>query len=650
MSESSASPLLRRLSALFVALLLTAASRGLAQTWVPIGPEGGTISALVFAPSGGGVVYAATPGGGIFTSRDNGTSWRGPGVSLSGGGLTPAALAVDPQNSAVAYAAAVDGIWKTATGGDVWVRLPVSGLNPGVVGISILAVDPVHSQTVYAGSFEGVFKSDNGGRRWAARDVGLPEGARVHALAIDPSAPADLVASVFWGDSQVGLFRSLDGAATWTRLPGAPLVDVTRLVWVSPSLYALGSGMLYRSDDEGTSWTALPSGPGFLAIQSLAVDPAGTVYVGVGSGIEVSHDHEESFTFLGPLGPGKTVLSLAAGSGGAVLVGTEDFGVFRQVGATFVASNPGLTATAIRGVEVDPNDSGHLYAAVPGDGLVASRDRGRSWQPDHGDLSTVLPGHPAALEPQALALALNAPSRLFLAILQGVAASTDDGLSWSYAAITGCTTPDFLAVDPRGRDLYTDYPVSGTCGFRACHALASHDSGKTWSCLSKISRLHAVLVDPTNAATVYLAGDSTLYKSVDGGKSFALASSGLEPNAVLALAASPAAPRVIYAGVLGGGVWKSRDGAAHWAPAGGPGLPGASVVALVVDPVDAQRVYAGIRGFGVFVSQNGGASWQPLGVGLPGESFIGPLRLGGSGPHTLYAGTDGAGIWALPVP
>jgi hypothetical protein len=75
------------------------------------------------------------------------------------------------------------------------------------------------------------------------------------------------------------------------------------------------------------------------------------------------------------------------------------------------------------------------------------------------------------------------------------------------------------------------------------------------------------------------------------------------------------------------------------------------VSALVVDPVKPATVYLGIFGVGIFASTDGGASWSALGEGFPAGGFSPyPALALDSARHALYAGTQGAGAWALTLP
>jgi photosystem II stability/assembly factor-like uncharacterized protein len=661
-------PLLRPLPAVLVLLIALLAAFPVAGqgAWVPLGPEGGTINAVTFAPSNPAVAYAATSGGGVFASTDGGLAWRRTGGELAG--RTVLSLAVDPADPTVAYAGTTDGVWKTASSGAAWIAFPrrLAG-----VQVFALAVDPAHRQGIYAGTDRGVFSSDDGGRRWAARNAGLPADAQVRALDVDPTVPGTLFAGIDSELSRAGLFRSANGGATWSRVQGGlpPFTSWAGLARSSRTLYAAGSGSLFRSDDDGATWSRVPGSTQLIEFPSaLAAGSDGTLYVGIGfAGVQASTDRGASFTYLGatgaqggsePFGEVRT-LAVAPGAPGRVLAGTSGLGVFRRSGDLFVASNRGLTATHITGVEVDPTDPSHLYAADFSAGIFESQDvgaggaggaAGATWQPRNAGLLAGASA-PPVLSVESLALSPGNPAVLYAGFGAGFARSSDGARSWSVAEINECSTPTAIAVDPRSSTVYAGgHPVTLHGCTLDCFAFESRDGGQTWSCLPGIYQLDAILVDPHRPAVVYVAGDNTLWKSVDRGVSFARANRDLGQERVLSLGVGPAATPVIYGGTATGGVWKSSDGAAHWAPTGA--LPAGPVLGVAVDPANASRVYAAVRGAGVFASSDGGAQWRRLGT-LPGvlpDVLTKSLRISGSSPRVLYAGTDGAGVWALTLP
>ena len=88
-----------------------------------------------------------------------------------------------------------------------------------------------------------------------------------------------------------------------------------------------------------------------------------------------------------------------------------------------------------------------------------------------------------------------------------------------------------------------------------------------------------------------------------------------------ALVIDPGNPAVIYSGGVGGGVWKTTDGGAHWAPLADT-MANLALASLAMDPANPLVLYAGtsegmgnldaIRGAGVFKTSDGGAHWTRL--------------------------------------
>src|SRR5262245_54209130 len=108
------------------------------------------------------------------------------------------------------------------------------GIGPGQIGgrTRALAIHPVDHNIMYAGGVSGgVWKTTDGGQSWTALDDFLPNLA-VGAIALDPSNPNVIYVGTGEGFYPVasptveaiflrglGIFKSLDGGATWTHLP-----------------------------------------------------------------------------------------------------------------------------------------------------------------------------------------------------------------------------------------------------------------------------------------------------------------------------------------------------------------------------------------------------------------------------------------------
>jgi hypothetical protein len=138
-------------------------------------------------------------------------------------------------------------------------------------------------------------------------------------------------------------------------------------------------------------------------------------------------------------------------------------------------------------------------------------------------------------------------------------------------------------------------------------------------------------------------------------------------GAVQALAIDPTNPNVVYAGTVGGGVWKTAnatDASPTWQPLTDQQLPFLDINSLAVSPVNPNEIFAGSglttafqgkggpSGFGVGRSLDGGLTWQVLGAGvLGGQSIrsIVPTTLDG-GNVVLAASLYANNLFFLPPP
>ena len=102
-------------------------------------------------------------------------------------------------------------------------------------------------------------------------------------------------------------------------------------------------------------------------------------------------------------------------------------------------------------------------------------------------------------------------------------------------------------------------------------------------------------------------------------------------GAVYAVVIDPTSPHTIYAGAERG-FFKSTDGAASWGS--GAGLPEHTAIGtLAIDPIALNTLYAGTNGSGLFKSMDGGSNWSPLHVSARAIA-VDPLV-----PGTLYVST-----------
>ena len=178
----------------------------------------------------------------------------------------------------------------------------------------------------------------------------------------------------------------------------------------------------------------------------------------------------------------------------------------------------------------------------------------------------------------------------------------------------------------------------------------STDGGITWTqskadldVSGTTNGLFALTADPAAPDTVWTSVYRQLWRSGDGGTTFAKSGSGLPLERVEVILADPGA-KALYAGTEGEGVYKSTDGGASWT-ASRAGLGSVNVQALLLDPATGV-IYAGAWKKGVFASKDGGKSWVNVG-GEPPHPDVIVLALDRSGPGRLLVGTAGGSVWRL---
>jgi hypothetical protein len=212
----------------------------------------------------------------------------------------------------------------------------------------------------------------------------------IHGLALDPSA-----ASVLWVATHTGLVRWQENKG-W-EVAGRPDDYMGFAVSVSPQ----GGRLLYRSGHpgpgtqkpnplglevsrDGWNWETI-SGAGRYDFHALAVSPADPqiIYgynVFGAAGLYRSQDGGRSWAFLGR--PEAWVYALAAHPREpmTLLAVTEHGLLVSRRGGEKGSWEPLMPGSPVTAVAYHPSDPHRVLAFAVGDGLMESRDGGRSWE------------------------------------------------------------------------------------------------------------------------------------------------------------------------------------------------------------------------------------------------------------------------------
>ena len=282
------------------------------RTWTPIFDDQptGSVGSIAVAPSDPNVIYAGSGeglqrpdlsvGDGLYKSVDAGKTWTHLG--LRDGQQIPQ-IAVDPRDAnriLVAVAGhpygpnAERGIFRSTDGGQTFEKVLYKDQNVG--GADVL-FDPTNPDVAYAGLWEarqgpwengawngnggGVYKSTDNGKTWRQLSGGLPDNIIQANLAIAPSKPNRLFASVAISPGLV-IYRSDDAGETWTKITNDPRpagrigggdLAVIRVDPKNPDVVYSASVVSWKSIDGGKTWTAFRGAPGGDDYQNVWVNP-----------------------------------------------------------------------------------------------------------------------------------------------------------------------------------------------------------------------------------------------------------------------------------------------------------------------------------------------------------------------------------------
>ena len=626
------------------------------------------------------------------------------------GGRVLAVAGVPGEREHFYFGSVNGGVWETIDAGRTWKPI-FDGQPIGTIGAIALA--PSNPKIIYVGSGEadmrsniaqgdGAYKSTDGGKTWTK--IGLADTQQIGRLLVDPRNPDRVFAAAlghpYGPNAERGVFRSLDGGATWHKVlfkdentgaidlafkPGDPRViyaalwQTRRPPWsVYPPSNGPGGG-LYKSTDGGDTWRPVV-GRGF---------PAQTGNIGLA---------------VAPSRPDRVYAMVDAPEGG--LYRSDD-------GGTSWTRTTGDRRIWGRGwyfgnVTVEPRDPDVVYACNTA--LYRSHDGGKTFVP--------IQGAPGGDDYHDLWIDPDHPERRIIAADQGAVASLNGGATWSswynqptaqmYHVITDSRFPywvygaqqdsgaagvpsrtttidgitmmqfreitagyesDMIAPDPRDPDVIyggrvdrLDLRTQQTQSIDPTLLFQEVDRS-TWTLPLAFSRR-----DPR---VLYFARER-LFRTEDQGRRWAVISPdltredpGVPPTldpttaadkprpgrrhgVIYAIGPSRLADRDLWVGTDDGLVWRTRDEGAHWENVTPAALaPWSKVGNIEPSHFDVESAYTAIDRHRVddfnpyiYRTHDGGRSWTLAATGIPAGSFVNVVREDPVRKGLLYAGTE----------
>jgi photosystem II stability/assembly factor-like uncharacterized protein len=643
------------------------------------------------------------------TSPYAGLQWRFIGPLR--GGRTKSITGVPSAPNRFYIAAVNGGIWRTDDAGRTWMPL-FDGQSTGSIGsLAVAASDP---NVIYAGSGEGLqrpdlavgnglYKSTDAGATWT--HLGLRDGQQIPQIAVDPTDPKRLFVAVlghpYGPNSERGIYRSIDGGATFTRVlyrdentgaydvridPTNPQVVYATLWAARQAPWEIGSSFerpgsgIFKSIDGGTTWSRLQNGlPAAIGRTEVAVAPSNpqTVYAYVdgygdsGGSVFRSDDGGAHFTMM-----------------------NDDERTIGERGDDLVA------------IGVDPKDAQTLY--VTNTTTYRSTDGGKSF--------TGIKGAPGGDDYQNIWINPNDPNIIALASDQGATISVDHGATWSswynqptaqmyhvntddrfpywvcggqqesgsacvssrgdWGEVTerdwhpvGAEEYGYVVPDPLHSGIFYGGKVekyderSAQAQEVSPNPLRSHGY--------RVVRTEPIAFDHFDRSLMYF-GANRVYATRDGGMNWRTISpdltrekpaipsviqafeandpqKGAHRGVIYAIAPSYRHAGTIWAGTDDGLVWITRDGGTHWKNVTPPALGAWSKISQIdASRFDDAAAYVAVNRFRlddlhpwIYRTHDGGAHWTLITAGLPDNEPINAVRADPQVPGLLYAASEG---------
>lgn len=692
------------------------------SSWTFIGPGAlntggsngvvsGRIAGIAAHPTDSNTIYIAAAGGGVWKTTNGGTTWTS--LTDAQTTLSMGAIAMAPSNSSVLYAGTGEsnnsldcnygrGILVSTDAGATWtLRTGPGGLfSSRRVTVSKIDVHPTDPNTAYAAVADlgnngivtagttGIFKTTDGGVTWTnmTAAVGIDSTWPWTDVVIDRTSPTTIFAAhgYYGGDVANGVYKSIDGGATWSLLTNGPTGSGEGRYAIA--LAASNHSVLYvtttnpntsqihrvmRSDDGGSTFTDLTGGtPNFVSAQGwydliLTVDPTNSaiVYLAGSAGNNSMLRSGDSGATWTDIHTGVTGVSPHADhhaftfdAAGKLLDG-DDGGIYRLD----VASGPGSPAWSnhngdlgtiqFQGVGINPINSNSAIGGSQDNGTEIYTGTVLWSETDGGD------GGVAKFNPTT-------PTTAYHQIPNGSAGtaffrvSTNSGTTWT-------TQTTAISADVNNQQFYAPFVVDPGNGSRVLYGTdkvwETTNQGSSWANISAVNVggwnptdgfVNAIGVAPSDTNTIYAAvhpggfGPTDIFVTTNHGSTWTqrnLPISGMVQD----IQVDPSSNMIAYAAIAsfttgGGNVYQTTNGGATWTNISG-NLPSAPVWSLQIDKA-AGALYAGADD-GVYVTSNGGTTWSRLGSGLPNAQvyqihFDSNLKI-------LAAGTHGRSMWEI---
>ena len=598
------------------------------RIWTPIFDHESTqsIGAIAVAPSNPNIIYVGSGeglhrpdlsvGNGIYKSTDAGKTWTHLGLR---DGFQIPALAIDPRDPNRVFAAVLGhpygpneerGLFRSTDGGQTWQKVITKDENTGASDVEI---DPSNPDVIYASMWEaregpwednnefngtggGLFKSTDGGATWHPLSNGLPKDLSQIYVAIAPTDPRRLYATIAIASGPLAVYRSDDAGDSWSKVTDDPRpsgrigggdLAIPRVDSKNPDIVYCASTVTMRSTDGGKTWSGFRGAPGGDDYQNLWINPNDP-----------------------------NIILIVSDQGAIITVngGASWSSWYNQPTAQIY--HVAVTYTFPYRVCGGQQESGSVCVSSRGnDGAITYRE----W-------------HPVGVIEYGYA----APDPLDPDVIYGGGRSEVSKFHWSTGQVQNVTP-----IPVRSSKYRTDRteptmfsPIDPHVLYFASNVLfKTSDGGSSWQAISPdLTRENPGV--PASVGTLIPKGAEK------------------QRGVIYALAPSFKDIKTLWAGTDDGLVWQTRDGGKKWNDITPKELtPWSKVTQISASHFDDDSAYASVSRFRIndeqpyiYRTHDGGKSWKLITIGLPEIGPVDTVREDPVRKGLLFAGTENS-VW-----
>ena len=609
-------------------------------SWTSLGPANiaGRIRAMAMDPVNANILYAGAAGGGVWKSTNGGVGWRALGDFMPN--LRIGSIAVHPANPSTVLAGCGEGfvlwqdalaygrgIYRSDNAGETWSLIPATA-SSNFEFVFDIAFDPFNPDIILAGTRVGIMRSTDAGATWTKLNIMFSQIRGM--MSVFSRTTEGLVYSALESN---GIFRSTDHGATWagplrkgidatmyTRIQLAAAPSNGDVVYAAFTSYDESCAGVYKSTDRGENWSTLP----------------------------VPQDEVEGGDYMREQGQYNSVLTVHPSNPSIVWAGginlhrsTNGGSTWRQMSNWYPFAGYQYVHADMHAFVFNPANPNSLVVGCDG-GVYRSTNGGSIFLDSNTGLVTTQ-FHSGTPHPSSDVVLGGTIDNGNLRVSSGTSWFDVTGGDGGYTAV------DYK--DPRvmyAEIYYLAFYKSTSSGaggtfVSKMNGIPTDPGGDGTT--DRCAFIAPFQMDPTDPKTLY-AGTFRLYRTTNAAELWTAISPDISGGGyITAIGISKSQPSVVYTGASTGVAQVTTNGGSTWMRISA-GLPSRYITDIAVDPSDPATAYLTVSGFKsghVFRTTNGGQMWTDAsgsGASSLPDAPVNSVALHPVNGRRLYVGTD----------